>query len=175
LTKLSHQLLGVSGSLLILSVTVNPVYSFFFYVGNAFPDIDVLWNDFSNYKTKWYSHRGITHSLLIPVFLLLLAVAFYLAGKKFAFYLLSFAAGVLFHDLCDAMSPTGIPLKLSYYPRFKLWTLYKNRSLSEAVVVLFLSISLITVAVFIAYKQRAVDNLFHNSYISVMKQIAGGQ
>jgi len=175
LTKLSHQLLGVSGSLLVLSLTANPLYSLFFYLGNAFPDIDVFWNDFSSYKTKWYSHRGITHSLLVPIFLLLLTGAFYLIGESSAPYLLSFSAGILFHDLCDAMSPTGIPLKLSYYPRFKLWTLYRNRHWSEATVVLLTALCLLTASVITAVRYKTVDRVISKCYYSVIEQLLGGQ
>jgi len=159
LTKLSHQLLGVCGGLLVLSLTANPLCSILFYAGNAFPDVDVLWNDFSSYKTKWYSHRGITHSILIPLFLLLTSACFLLAGSSLYPYMLAFASGVLFHDLCDAMSPTGIPLKLSYYPRFKLWTLYRNRSFSEFVLAVLVAVSLLTSALLLSFRLRTFSKI----------------
>jgi membrane-bound metal-dependent hydrolase YbcI (DUF457 family) len=146
MTKLSHQILGTAGALSVLTATFNPFYAFLFYAGNAFPDVDVLWNDLSAYKSRWYSHRGFTHSMLVPLFLFLLSLLL-LAGEKagivpaFSFFCFSksmffFASGYLFHLLCDSMSPSGIPKYFSYYPRFKLWTLYRTGSPAEYLIVL---------------------------------------
>ena len=179
MTKLSHQLQGLFFSASVFLFTHNPVHSFFFYIGNSFPDIDVLWNDMSAYKSKWYAHRGVTHSILIPLFLFAVSICLLTAEKlmivpEVSFYsssllsfslsagscLFFFALGYANHLLFDSMSPSGIPKKLSYYPRFKLWTLYRVGSLQE---VLLLAVSILTVLSF--------SILFNLSYIKQLTSI----
>jgi len=162
MTRLSHQLQGVFFSASVFLFTHNPLYAFLFYVGNALPDVDVLWNDLSTYKSKWYAHRGVTHSILVPLFLFSVSLLLFLAEKfslihsvnyySSSFLSLSlsagkslffFAQGIANHIFFDSMSPTGIPKKFSYYPRFKLWTLYRVGSLQEYLL-LFLSILIVT-------------------------------
>jgi len=174
MTKLSHQFLGACGSLLAFSLTGNLFLSTAFYFGSVFPDVDVLWNDFKSYQTKWYSHRGFTHSLLIPTFLLTVSLLLLVLKVPHSSLLLSFGLGVLFHDLLDAMSPTGIPLKLSYYPRFRLWTVYRNRTVSEGIVVFLFSTLLLTVSLLLLHNNKTVsktlDNLTNNSYIAEVER-----
>jgi membrane-bound metal-dependent hydrolase YbcI (DUF457 family) len=136
MTKLSHQIQGGFLSLSLFFLTRN-VFSFLFYVGNLLPDVDILWG--YGKSGRWYSHRGITHSLLVALFLLL--CSFFLSafeervGKAFLFFSLGYANHVFF----DFLSPTGIPLKLSYYPRIRC-PLYRNNSFREALLVLATSL-----------------------------------
>ena len=155
MTKLSHQIQGFAFSVSVFLFTHDPLLSIAFYVGNLFPDVDVFWNDMSSFGSRWYSHRGITHSLMLSFFLLLTSVLFIL-GEKFELYSLPsfsspflklslteipffFSVGTLNHLFFDSMSPTGVPLKLSYYPRFRLWNIYKTRTVQEVLLVMFSS------------------------------------
>jgi membrane-bound metal-dependent hydrolase YbcI (DUF457 family) len=161
----------------VLSLTTgNVLDGAFFYIGNAFPDIDVLWNSKSvrqkEYKTSWYSHRGITHSLALLTISFLVAVVLFSLSKEgkvsveTARAVLFFSLGYANHLFFDAMSPTGIPKTFAYYPRVKLWTLYKVRSASEYLLVFFS----VLVAVAVAF-----PFLKHSELMRTILTLAGGK
>jgi membrane-bound metal-dependent hydrolase YbcI (DUF457 family) len=153
MTRFSHVITGTITAVAVLLAWKNPVNAVAFFLGNLFPDVDVKWNNMSNFKRAWYAHRGITHSLVIPLLLLLSSGAIFIletAGKLPVFPFVSsgievtirlsevvlfFALGVLLHLFFDAMTPTGIPKGLRYYPRFRLPTVYRTGELRELLVV----------------------------------------
>ena len=144
MTKLSHQLQGGAFSLLLFSLSHDPL-SFSFYAGNLLPDVDILWG-YGAGSGKWYSHRGATHSLLVVFFLLILGPLLAFEGNKvFLFFSLGYANHVFF----DSLSPTGVPIKLSYYPRMR-YPLYRNNSLQEALLVFVTSLFSLLVSLYLS-------------------------
>jgi len=174
MTKFSHQLTGISLGVSLSLLTHNPTYLLTCYVGSLFPDVDTLWNSFNSYRSKWYGHRGITHSLLIPLFLSFVVAVVFVGVKlklipTFTIYssqlavvrllpdlLAGFTAGYWLHVLLDSMSPSGVPKKLSYYPRFKLWTLYRTGEPIDYLLAISLSLTFLTFSVLLSlpYLQR---------------------
>lgn len=89
------------------------LYSFFVLLGSVFPDIDEPESFigrrlpiFSNVLSIFISHRGITHFLIIPLGILLLA--YYEDDLNIKFALLGFAIGILAHDIGDMLTKGGI-------------------------------------------------------------------
>jgi len=166
MTKLSHQLTGVAGAFAVYLFTHNPICAFLFYVGSITPDVDVLWNNLSEYNSKWYAHRGFTHSILIPLILFSLAVMLYIAegfsvipifqlyenkflnlSLRWSLLIALFSLGYSLHLFLDSMSPSGIPKTFSYYPRLKLWVLYRVGSPTEYLIVLLFCLLVMGISV----------------------------
>ena len=106
--------------------SLNPVFAL---LGAVLPDKDLVWGWGKRKKrTLLNSHRGITHHFFIVP---LLFTLYYLYPYP---ELLAFAVGYTSHLVMDAMTPLGIPYRLSYYPRFSI-PVYKTGSWREWVIV----------------------------------------
>ena len=136
MTKLSHQVQGIVFGTALFLFTHNPVDSVAFYVGNMFPDVDTSWNNMSKYGHHWYSHRGITHSVLVPLSILSLSFVLLFVNAQVARILLFLSLGTANHLFFDAMSPTGITKGFFYYPRLRLKTLYRVGTIQEYLLLL---------------------------------------
>ena len=96
-------------------------------LGSIFPDVDntnsILGKylpDFSNYLNNKFGHRGMLHSILIP--LTILAVSFAVESsinKK----VLSFCIGILSHLLLDLFSSSGLKI---LYPLEKKFSFFER-------------------------------------------------
>jgi membrane-bound metal-dependent hydrolase YbcI (DUF457 family) len=102
----------------------SPLDAGAFYLGSLFPDVDTLWNDWNVYRKDFLGHRGITHSLTLALFFLLVSFGVYLY-YPFLSFVFFFFLGAFLHVVLDAFSPTGVPLYLSYRPRVR-FPLYKT-------------------------------------------------
>lgn len=85
-------------------------------VGGILPDIDVavywLINTFSSIALKEV-HRMITHTLLVPAIIIIIAAAAYMLSKKATYAMLAVTFGYLTHLLLDyALAGTIMP----FYP-----------------------------------------------------------
>lgn len=116
----------------ILGIILTTVFSL---LGSTFPDIDQKQSTSGRrfFLLSWFirfwsfigrklhidtiskatDHRGITHSLIIPVFIYTI---YYFLSQKFNFYhsidfmVNGFFLGILTHLITDMLNPTGIPL-----------------------------------------------------------------
>lgn len=116
----------------ILGIILTTVFSL---LGSTFPDIDQKQSTSGRrfFLLSWFirfwgfigrklhistisratDHRGITHSLIIPVFIY---TVYYFLSQKFNFYhsidfmVNGFFLGILTHLITDMLNPTGIPL-----------------------------------------------------------------
>ncbi len=123
MTKTGHLIIA---GLVSYHLSLNPIPALF---GAVLPDKDVIWGWNRKKKTLWNAHRGFTHHLfLIP---LLFALYYFLYPEPL---FLSFVVGYTSHLVMDAMTPLGLPYRLSYYPRFSL-NIYKTGSWKEWVIV----------------------------------------
>ena len=173
MTKVSHQLTGFSLGAMLSVLTGDVGYFPGVFLGSVLPDLDLLWNERGKYSGgKWYGHRGITHSLLTGLILVGVAVLVLKLGSvSFGSFSLSFGgsdlvlrgessvelilpegfilgtlAGYWLHLFLDMLSPTGIPVGFSYYPRIR-FRVYKTGSPQEFLVAVVVSALFMTVAV----------------------------
>lgn len=109
-------------------------------LGSLLPDIDIdgsaiskflfpfrlvyriLGAIFKEFKIHWFKHRGLTHTLLIPVLGFMFACLFVRqtpeAYSAYSFYVAcGVAVGALSHLLLDAMNPTGVPVLAPFTKR----------------------------------------------------------
>jgi len=92
----------------------SPIYLLFYMLGSIFPDIDIA-NSYINKKLKIpsiltkinFKHRGLFHSLIIPLALLLLSLT---TPKQpiISLILISFSLGFISHIILDSLTPAGI-------------------------------------------------------------------
>ena len=88
-------------------------------------------------------HRGVTHSLMaVVVMLILLPIAAFTMNTRIALLVAPVCLGYLSHIAGDAMSPSGVPL---LWPKRKRYTLnlFKTTSLLESVFVGVFTISVV--------------------------------
>lgn len=131
----------------------------YFWVGSILPDIDVYWKVESSKKSLLLSHRGWTHHLILPVIIALIALTIH------DIHIVYLSAGILFHDIMDSFSYTGVPYGLKYWKRIR-FKVYKTGGLSEMLFV-FAFIVLSVASIIIANNHL---NLFsHQSLQSVLK------
>ena len=130
MTRTSHKLIGAGVGILLTVATVNPLAFVGAWVGSTFPDLDYKWG----FHKGMFSHRGITHSLMLGVGFLIAGFVLYIVNPLVGSLGLGFGAGYFSHLIADAMSPTGIPAGFSYYPRFRLRTLYKTGTFREYLI-----------------------------------------
>ena len=133
MTKVNHAIVGTGTAVLI---GFDPFLSLF---ASLLPDGDIAiarlgaWSGAR--KSLLTSHRGITHhAILIPVFILFYIIAIYLTPHPIPYFIASFSVGYVSHIVCDALTPLGIPYKLSYYPRFAI-PLFGTGSILEHILV----------------------------------------
>jgi inner membrane protein len=111
-------------------------------IGSIFPDIDLKKGlPFPPERTLFNSHRGITHHIIIPVFLFLVAIwtkDFF--SLQLGIYLISFSFGYASHLLLDSLNPLGIPYTTSYYPRLSLKLMKAGRTGEIFVILLLVSL-----------------------------------
>lgn len=115
-------------------------------VGSVAPDIDLTLSGFKHEKFKdrtFLSHRGITHHILLPVFLAVLGFAL---AKPI---LVAFALGTAVHIITDMFSPLGVPYGLKYQKRARV-PLYETGKRSEKAFAFF--VSMLITAVFFGRK-----------------------
>ncbi len=85
-------------------------------VGSVLPDIDVYSGSiatkitFASGKNRYLKHRGIMHSLTVP--LLIAVIYFALFGNML---ILPFVSGYISHLFLDMFNPSGIPLFSPFY------------------------------------------------------------
>ncbi|WP_457568618.1 metal-dependent hydrolase [Desulfurobacterium sp.] len=136
-------------------------------VGSVLPDID-LGKGFPGKRTLFNAHRGITHHLLIPAGVLVLAFALKGVVPDILYRdILSFAAGYASHLFLDSLTPLGIPVGLSYNRRFS-FKLFKSGKMSEIVVVLML---LIFITVLAKKEPLTVSSIFGRGNISLFLNV----
>lgn len=134
MTKVNHAVVGAGTALLL---GLDPFLSLF---ASLLPDGDITiarltgaWN--GTKRSLLTSHRGITHhAILIPTFALFSIIATHFAPYPLPYFIVSFSAGYVSHIVCDALTPLGIPYKLSYYPRFAI-SLFGTGSILEHILV----------------------------------------
>ena len=88
-------------------------------------------------------HRGVTHSLMaVVVMLILLPIAAFTMDTRIALLVAPVCLGYLSHIAGDAMTPSGVPL---LWPKRKRYTLnlFKTTSLLESVFVGVFTISVV--------------------------------
>ncbi|WP_456455377.1 metal-dependent hydrolase [Thermovibrio sp.] len=139
-------------------------------IGSLLPDIDLKKGlpKFRQNRTLFNSHRGITHHLFILPFLLILSV--YVKdyfNESLGRYLLSFTVGYASHLFLDALTPLGIPYKLSYYPRLSL-KLFKTGKFGEVFVILVL-IALLILEVKLGY--LTLDSFLGTEITKTVKEV----
>jgi inner membrane protein len=115
LDSFSHTVIGITLAGAILSVPNVSIHSDWMYpiitsciIGSLAPDLDCI----TRFKPTLFLkiHRGLTHSLLLSVFWVLLLgmiQSFYWKEVPFAILLLSTGAGYLLHIAIDAMNSYG--------------------------------------------------------------------
>ncbi len=120
-------------------------------IGSTFPDIDLKFSSLvpskGRKKSLWNTHRGITHHplLLLGLFLIWVSLERYLPQYHFYWqFLYGFWVGYLSHLVLDALTPLGIPVGASYYPRLKI-PLMKTGGVGEKIFALLLGVSFIGV------------------------------
>ncbi len=97
-------------------------------LGSIIPDIDIndsivskllfpfrfiYWFFSKVFSEKWFKHRGITHTLCLPLLCILLIMAFYQDSFSYVYIycsLLGIFFGVISHFTLDMLNPAGIPL-----------------------------------------------------------------
>ena len=116
-------------------------------IGSTFPDIDLKFSSLvpqkGKKKTLFNTHRGITHHPMVVLVLFLLWVTlekFYPQYKFYWDFLYGFWVGYLSHLVLDILTPLGIPVGTSYYPRLSL-KLMKTGGVGEKIFFLLLGIS----------------------------------
>ncbi len=112
-------------------------------VGSIVPDIDLALTGFRHERfidRTLLSHRGITHHVLLPVFLAVLGLV---SAEP---VLVAFAVGTAVHIVTDIFSPLGVPYGLKYQKRVRI-PLYTTGEWSEKAFAVFVSL-LITAAFF---------------------------
>jgi inner membrane protein len=116
-------------------------------IGSTFPDIDLKFSSLIPAKGKkknlFNTHRGITHHpmLVLVLFLVWVSLVKFLPQYKFYWdFLYGFWVGYLSHLILDMLTPLGIPVGTSYYPRLSL-KLMKTGGVGEKVFFLLLSIA----------------------------------
>ena len=121
-------------------------------VGAAFPDIDLKFSTLIPPKGKKKSllttHRGFTHHPLLVFALFTLWVYLEKAFPQYHFYwqfLYGFWVGYLSHLVLDMLTPLGIPVGFSYYPRLKI-PLMKTGGVGEKILLTLLVICFIGIA-----------------------------
>lgn len=147
MTRTSHRLIGVGIGILLTTITLNPLAFIGAYAGSTFPDVDYKWG----FHKGTFSHRGITHSLLLGLILFTLGFVVYIVFPLVGSLGLGFGAGYISHLLADAMSPTGIPSGFSYYPRFRLRTTYKTGTWKEYLISFLIFSFLLGIGVGVVY------------------------
>jgi inner membrane protein len=118
-------------------------------IGSTFPDIDLKFSSLipskGKKKTLLNTHRGITHHpmLVLLLFLIWASLVKFLPQYKFYWdFLYGFWVGYLSHLVLDMLTPLGIPIGTSYYPRLSL-KLMKTGGIGEKFFALILGISFI--------------------------------
>jgi len=118
-------------------------------VGSTFPDIDLKFSSLVPPKGKkknlLNTHRGVTHHPLWVVLLLILWAFLENRFPQYGFYwefLYAFWVGYLSHLVLDMLTPLGIPVGLSYYPRLKLG-LMKTGGVGEKILFVFVVLTLV--------------------------------
>ncbi len=87
-------------------------------IGSVLPDIDVYSRSiatkitFANGKNRYLKHRGIMHSLSLP--LLIGIIYFVLFGNTL---ILPFISGYISHLFLDMFNPSGVPLFSPFYKK----------------------------------------------------------
>ncbi len=93
--KISHITLGLlTGIAFNLPISTS-------VLGSLAPDLDIKWTKSNN--SLLFSHRGITHHILLALFLLLIALI--IDNKWFT----GFTAGYISHLFGDFLTKSGIP------------------------------------------------------------------
>lgn len=99
----------------------------FAVIGSVFPDIDLTFSrlipEKGKKKTLLSTHRGFTHHPLAVLALFFLWLYLEKTFPQYHFYwqfLYGFWVGYLSHLVLDMLTPLGIPVGLSYYPRLKI-------------------------------------------------------
>ena len=148
MTKKGHQAVGLALGIVLFSVLKEPLVVAGCLVGSTLPDIDYRWG----FRKSAFSHRGITHSLLLSLILLIAGfTAFVVLKNPAGNFLLGLSGGYLSHVLVDAMSPTARPSGFTYYPRFRLKTLYRTGDISEFFVAVGILIAAAGISAVICY------------------------
>lgn len=127
----------------------SPIYFIFYMLGSIFPDIDIA-NSYINKKLKIpalltkiiFKHRGLFHSLLIPLILLLLSLIFQ-KQPLISLTLISFSFGIISHVFLDSLTPAGVFL---FWPfPIKIKGTIKTSSLKETLLFITMLIILVVV------------------------------
>ncbi|HID79026.1 MAG TPA: metal-dependent hydrolase [Aquifex aeolicus] len=118
-------------------------------IGSTFPDIDLKFSSLvppkGKKKSLFNTHRGITHHPFWAVALLTLWGFLENRFPQYEFYwefLYAFWVGYLSHLVLDALTPLGIPVGTSYYPRLKI-PLMKTGGVGERFFAFLLVLSLV--------------------------------
>lgn len=104
-------------------------------IGSVFPDIDEP-NSYIGKRSlgtsyiinALFGHRGLTHSLLPFILLVLLTIKFPVS------MLIGFTAGYLFHILSDMFSKSGVPLFLPFSNKKYAIPIYRTGGISEHII-----------------------------------------
>jgi inner membrane protein len=103
-------------------------------------------------------HRGVTHSLMaVVVMLILLPIAAFTMDTRIALLVAPVCLGYLSHIAGDAMTPSGVPLLWPNRKRYTL-NLFKTTSLLESV---FVGVFTIGVVVLGEIPQTAMINTYN--------------
>ncbi len=114
-------------------------------IGSVFPDIDLTLTNFKKERFRdrtFFSHRGITHHILLPVFIVLFAEIFTIGETKSI--LIAFAIGVAIHIITDMFSPLGVPFGFKYQKRMSI-PVYYTGQWSEKVFLIFFLLLIVVV------------------------------
>ncbi|HOI18368.1 MAG TPA: metal-dependent hydrolase [Candidatus Woesearchaeota archaeon] len=127
----------------------SPIYFLFYIIGSIFPDIDIA-NSYINKKLKIpiiltkinFRHRGLFHSLMIPLILSLLSLIFQ-KQPFISLVLISFSFGMISHIILDSLTPAGVSL---FWPfPIKIKGTIKTSSLKETLLFITMLIILIVI------------------------------
>ena len=117
-------------------------------IGSTFPDIDLKFSSLvppkGKKKSLFNTHRGITHHPFWVIALLTLWGFLENGFPQYGFYwefVYAFWVGYLSHLVLDALTPLGIPVGTSYYPRLKI-PIMKTGGVGEKFFALLLVLSL---------------------------------
>ncbi len=104
-----HGMIGMIG-FTAAEAAGDPVAGLFFLIGSVFPDLDVALMAFGK-RAYLKNHQGFTHSLLLmPLFALLLVLAFVWYEPFGWHYVAAMMAGIGIHILLDYSNTYGITL-----------------------------------------------------------------
>lgn len=131
---------GILAGCLVVDFIGSPALSVIVTAGFSalLPDIDTQKSSIQRYFPfigkilgVALKHRGITHSLIFPLFLVLLINFLALPG----IYALAFLAGFLSHLVLDTFTPSGVPWLWPLPLRFSI-PFCKSDSLLEKILIL---------------------------------------